>query len=300
MNLTTWVVTNFSETRNLQQVLNALKTGARIPYQDLYIYYLEGPLNREEESLLGPDFLGNWIEEGSSFLFFSCPSRGIVQRIVDKSKGLRLIDEFYFTYEEWQGGKIKPHKVSRFLIVPPWEDNQEGDEGIKILLDPRVVFGSSLHPTTRDCLLALEKIYKKYKLPRVLDLGTGTGILAIGTALLGAESVLAVEINPLAARTAFMNVRLNGLEKMVEVKEGLAEDFMDNHSDLLIANIHYDIILKLIKEEAFLKKKCFILSGLMRSQARDIRLQLSKYPIEIIYEWSQDVIWHTILGRVVS
>ena len=282
-------------------MLNTLKidhTAARIPYQDLYIYYLEGPLNREEETLLGPDFLGNWIEEDSSFLFFSHPSKGLVQRIIDKDKRLRLMDEFYFTYEEWLGGKIKPHKVSRFLIVPPWEDSQEGDEEIKILLDPGVVFGTSLHPTTRDCLLALVKIYEKYQFHRVLDLGTGTGILAIGAALLGSGRILAVDINPLAARTALLNVRLNGLEERIEVREGLAENFVDYYSDLLIANIHYDIILKLIKEEGFVKKKYFILSGLMRSQARDVRLQLSKYPIEIIHEWDHDIIWHTILGRV--
>ncbi len=284
-------------------MLNAQKidyTAARIPYHELYIYYLEGLFNREAESFLGTDFLGNWIEEDSSFLFFSHPARGLVQKMVDENKRLKLIDEYYFTYEEWQGGKIKPFKVSRFLIVPPWEDDQEGDEGIKILLDPGLVFGTSLHPTTRDCLLALEKIYEKYQFQKVLDLGTGTGILALGAALLGAERILTVDINPLAVRTALLNVRLNRLEKRIEVKEGLAENFIDHPSDLLIANIHYDIILKLINGEGFLKKKYFILSGLMRSQARDIRLQLSNYPIEILYEWGNDMIWYTILGRVVS
>lgn len=274
------------------------RTVAHIPYQDLYIYYLEGPLDREEETLLGPDFLGNWIEEDSSFLFFSRPSKSLVQRIVDKDKRLKFMDEFYFTYEEWLGGKIKPHKVSCFLIVPPWEDSQEGDGEIKILLNPGVVFGTSLHPTTRDCLLALVKVNEKYQPHRVLDLGTGTGILAIGAVLLGSEKILAVDINPLAARTALLNVRLNGLEESIEVKEGLAENFMDYDSDMLIANIQYDIILKMIKMEGFFRKKYFILSGLMRSQARDIREKLSEYPVEIIHEWCHDVIWCTILGRV--
>jgi ribosomal protein L11 methyltransferase len=292
---------NFFIKRKVKPVLNAQKTdctGTRIPYHELYIYHLEGLLNREAEPLLGPDFLGNWIEEDTSFLFFSNPARGLVQKIVNENKRLRLIDEYYFTYEEWQGGKIKPFKVSRFLIVPSWEDDQEGDEGVKILLDPGLVFGTSLHPTTRDCLLALEKIYEKYQFQRVLDLGTGTGILALGAALLGAERILAVDINPLAVRTALLNVRLNRFEERIEVKEGLAEKFIDHPSDLLIANIHYDIILKLTKGEGFLKKKCFILSGLMRSQARDIRLQLSNYPIEILHEWGNDMIWYTILGRV--
>ena len=267
-------------------------------YKDLYIYYLEGSLKREEESHLGLTFLGNWSEEDSSFLFFTQPSKNLVQKIIDKDKHLRLIDEFHFTYEEWVGGKVIPRKVSRFLIVPPWEDHQQNDGELKMVLNPGVVFGTSLHTTTRDSLLALLEISDKLPSYRVLDLGTGTGILAIGAALLGAEKILAVDNNPLAIKTAALNVKLNGLEDHIDVKECLAEDIIDLPSDLLIANIHYDIILKLIKEEGFIKKKYFILSGLMRSQARNIKMELSRYPVEIIHEWDNDMVWHTILGTV--
>jgi len=267
-------------------------------YKDLYIYYLEGSLKREEESHLGLTFLGNWSEEDSSFLFFTQPSKDLVQKIIDKDKHLRLIDEFHFTYEEWVGGKVIPRKVSRFLIVPPWEDHQQNDGELKMVLNPGVVFGTSLHTTTRDSLLALLEISDRLPSYRVLDLGTGTGILAIGAALLGAEKILAVDNNPLAIKTAALNVKLNGLEDHIDVKECLAEDIIDLPSDLLIANIHYDIILKLIKEEGFIKKKYFILSGLMRSHARNIKMELSRYPIEIIHEWDNDMVWHTILGTV--
>ena len=273
-------------------------TDARIPCQDLYIYYLEGSLQREEEFQLGPHFLGNWIEDGSSFLFFSRPTKELIQGIVDTNKGLRLIDEFYFTYEEWQGGKIKPFSIPPFFIVPPWEDSKNHKGGIKILLDPGVVFGTTLHPTTRDCLSALATVYKQYQIDSVLDLGTGTGILAVGAALLGAESVLAIDINPLAVRTALSNVRLNGLEEKIVVKGGLAEKWSDHLSDLVIANIHYDFIIELIKGRGFLKKKWFIYSGLMRSQAENIRLALSEYPTEIVQEWNHEMVWHTFLGRV--
>jgi len=278
--------------------LNIDRITTHYSYQDLYIYYLKGSLKREEESHLGLTFLGNWAEEDSSFLFFTQPSKDLVQRIIDKDKRLRLIDEFHFTYEEWVGGKVIPRKVSRFLIVPPWEDRQQNDGELKMLLNPGVVFGTSLHPSTRDSLLALLEISDKLLSCRVLDLGTGTGILAIGAALLGAERVLAVDNNPLAAKTAMLNVKLNGLEESIEVREGLAEDIVEPPSDLLIANIHYDIILKLIKEEEFIKKKYFILSGLMRSQATNIKLELSRYPAEIIHEWDNDMVWHTILGSV--
>lgn len=269
----------------------------RNPYEGLYIYYLEGPVSREEERFLGPEFLGNWVEGDSSFLFFSGPSRELVQKIVEGDERLRLIDEFRFTYEEWMGGEIKVRRVSRFLIVPPWEDLGRGNGELKMLLDPGVVFGNSLHPTTRHCLLALIEMSECLSCSGVLDLGTGTGILAIGAALLGAETVLAVDNNPLAVRTAARNVTLNGLEHTVTVREGLAEDFMDSPFDLLIANIHFEVILALIKKEGFLQKRHFILSGLMRDQARDIKKELSRLPVEITQEWDHDTIWHTIMGR---
>ena len=279
---------------NLQK---ADHTDARVPYRDLYVYYLDGPLDKDKERDFGPHFLGNWLEEGNSFLFFSRPTRELVEGIVTKGKSLRLIDEFHFTYEEWQGGKIKPFTIPPFFIVPPWEDNQENSGGIKMVLDPGVVFGTTLHPTTRDSLTALATIYEKHRIDQVLDLGTGTGILALGAALLGAQSVLAVDINPLAVRTAIANVRLNGLEGRVEVKEGPAENWLNHYADLIVANIHYDSISGLIRHKEFPNKKWFILSGLMRSQADKIRAALSQHHTEIIQEWNHDMIWHTFLGR---
>jgi len=272
-------------------------SNSRNPYESLYIYYLEGSLSREQEHYLGPEFLGNWIEGESSFLFFSKPSRKLVQQILETDKQLRLIDEFYFSNEDWMGGVITPRRISRFLIVPPWDDQSPGHKELKMVLDPGVVFGSSLHPTTRHCLFALLEIPEIVKCSNVLDLGTGTGILAIGAVLLGAETVLAVDNNHLAVKTAAHNVLLNGLEHPVTVKEGLAEDYMDSSFDLLIANIHYEVILSLVNKEGFLQKRYFILSGLMRSHAREIKKELARLPVEIIQEWDHDMVWHTIMGK---
>jgi ribosomal protein L11 methyltransferase len=278
--------------------INLDRISTHNPYQDLYIYYLEGLLKKDKELYLSPEFLGNWAEGESSFLFFSQPSKRLVQSIIYNDKKLRLVDEFHFTYEEWLGGKLIPRKVSRFLIVPPWENRQKANEELKIILNPGVVFGTSLHPTTRESLLALLEIPDKLLSYRVLDLGTGTGILAIGAALLGAKRVLAIDNNPLAVKTATLNVKLNGLEQGIEVREALAEDIIDTPSDLLIANIHYDIIRKLLKKRGFIEKKYFILSGLMRGQARDIKSELARYPVEILHEWNNDIVWRTILGMV--
>jgi ribosomal protein L11 methyltransferase len=268
------------------------------PYESLYIYYLEGLPNREEEHGLGPDFLGNWVEGESSFLFFSRPSKETVQMILDRDERLRLIDEFRFSHEQWMGGAVTAHRLSRFLVVPPWDDQDAGNGEIKMLLDPGVVFGTLLHPTTRHCLRGLLEMSGALSCSRVLDLGTGTGILAIGAALLGAAAVVAVDTNPLAVRTAARNVKLNGLEKAVTVMEGRAEDFIDRPFDLLIANIHHEVIHALVKKKGFLQKRHFILSGLMRSQAKDIKRELSSLPVEITQERDHDMIWHTIMGRI--
>jgi ribosomal protein L11 methyltransferase len=130
----------------------------------------------------------------------------------------------------------------------------------------------------------------------VLDLGTGTGLLALATARCGCRRCLAVDLNALAATTAGINVRLNHWEDRILVVRGRAENFIDTPADLLIANIHYDIMRQLIRSPGFFTKKLFILSGLMRSEAGAVRDFLNSGPVKILREWSGDGIWHTFLG----
>jgi len=205
------------------------------------------------------------------------------------------------TYDQWQGNKIAPFKVGRFHIIPPWgkEPNrtEASSKDLTVLLDPGVVFGNGLHTTTQDCLKALEMLFLRENIASALDLGTGTGLLSLAVSLLGCKSTLAVDFNFLAANTALRNVRLNGLENTILVAQGRAEDFIDSPSDLMIANIHYDVMKQLITSQSFLEKKWFILSGLLRSQARDLRLKLSRLPVNIVKEWERDGIWHTLLAK---
>jgi ribosomal protein L11 methyltransferase len=80
------------------------------------------------------------------------------------------------------------------------------------------------------------------------------------------------------------------------VAQGDAEKFMDFTSDLVVSNIHYDVMKNLIRAKGFLKKKRFILSGLMRSEAARIESTLADLPVKIIRRWDQDGIWHTFYG----
>jgi ribosomal protein L11 methyltransferase len=269
------------------------------PYQDLYIYYLQGRL-KSDCKIFGNHFIGNWQEDEYSFLFFSKPSRDEVKKILTSHPGLTLLDQFYMTYDQWHGGKITPFKVGRFSIVPSWQHQSKkmnsGRKELLITLDPGVVFGTGTHITTQDSLKALELVFNREKIESVLDLGTGTGLLSLAASRLGCKNVLAVDFNLLAARTALRNVRLNQLEDRIIIVQGRAEDFIDSPSDLVIANIHYDVMKHLITSRGFYNNKWFILSGLLRSQARDLLYKLFENPVRIVKKWERDGIWHTFLG----
>ena len=266
------------------------------PYDDLYIYLLEGVVVAEYESYLGQAFIGNWVEDNSSFLFFGRPADKAVNRLVKEFPQFELVEAHHFTYDQWQGGGLETIKVDKFVVVPPWKQADADEGSILIVLDPGVVFGNGLHPTTRDCLKALSYAYGQQPFQRVLDLGTGTGVLALAAAFLGAEGVLAVDINPLCVKTAMRNIGLNRLHDIIRTVEGPAEHFVDEPSDLVVANIHHEVIERLLDRGAFRDTDRFVISGLMRSQFRDVRSRLEKNRFRILREWDHDMTWFTLLA----
>lgn len=129
--------------------------------------------------------------------------------------------------EDWaEAWKLhfKSMKVTpRLVIRPPWEENQPATGETEVIIYPGMAFGTGRHPTTLLCLQALEQVWEELTLPRtlgtwqVLDVGTGTGILALAAARLGAK-VLAIDIDPEAVAAALDNVRLNALEDLIWVE----------------------------------------------------------------------------------
>ncbi len=271
-------------------------TGAG-PYKDLYIYLLKGVVEEQYESCLGDAFVGNWVEDNDSFLFFRLPADKEVDQLVETCKELELIESHHFTYEQWQGGGLEPLRVEDFIVIPPWENEACKEEGIRIVLDPGVVFGNGLHPTTRDCLKALSFTNSQRPFTKVLDLGTGTGVLALAAALMGAKSVLGVDLNPLCVKTAINNVELNGLSEIIRMVDGSAEDFVHEKADLVVANIHHAVIERLLNSGAFQGAERFIISGLLRSQFRDVKARLEESHFRILREWEQDMTWFTLLAK---
>lgn len=135
--------------------------------------------------------------------------------------------------EAWKSHFTPQRVAQHFLIVPTWLEAQPlpGDRVIR--LDPGMAFGTGLHPTTRLCLAALENFVTPGC--TVLDVGSGSGILAIGAALLGAERVVAIDISPDAVRTTIDNAELNGVD--LEVSIGSAGDVGDEEFDVVVANL---------------------------------------------------------------
>jgi ribosomal protein L11 methyltransferase len=209
---------------------------------------------------------------------------------------LKLLDEYEMTYAQWQGGNVEPVRIGRFLLNPTWIKASPGENDIAITLDSGVVFGNGTHTTTQACLEAIDIACSGGKAKTMLDLGSGTGILALAAARLGCEKILAVDYNYLAAKTARLNVSLNDLDNNILVVNGKAEEHLAVATDLLVANIHYDVMKELVRSEGFLRQKWFILSGLLRSESEKILGFLKSQPVLILKTWNQDEIWHTILG----
>jgi len=132
--------------------------------------------------------------------------------------------------------------TSRLVVCPTWRSYRPRRGEAVIRLDPGMAFGTGQHPTTLMCLRALEELLRPGM--DVLDLGTGSGILALAAARLGATSVLALDIDPQAAVVARENVCLNGLEAVVRVEEGDLDEAPTSAFDLAMANISAAVIVE--------------------------------------------------------
>jgi ribosomal protein L11 methyltransferase len=271
------------------------------PHRELFIYYLKGRLKTGSKTL-PDDCIGNWEEEEDSFLFFARPASKQVENLLSRQPQLSYIDSYQMPYEQWLGEVFSTFEHGKFRVIPPWEAsnyrNDADGEMLSILLDPGLVFGTGTHPTTRDCLDALELAACAKEFTTVLDLGTGTGLLALAAAKLGSKGVVAADLNLLAAKTAERNVKLNHLQNRVVTVQGRAENIIAYPADLVIANIHYAVMRRLVNDDGFLSKKRFILSGLLRSEARNIADTLARRPVKIIKQWTHDGIWHTFYGKI--
>jgi ribosomal protein L11 methyltransferase len=267
------------------------------PEDRLHIYELSGTV-AQPESFFENHLIAHWREGKSTFLFFSSPSAAELRTFLTKHPGLSWVRTHEISYRDWQAGEnLEPLSVGRLRIVPLGHSVPEDRDLVSLIIDPGVVFGSGQHPTTRDCLKALLWIFDRETPERVLDLGTGTGILAIAAVKLGSREVLGIDWNPACVATARKNVELNGLSGRIRVEEGLAEEYLQQEADLLFANLHFAVVRELIEQPAFFEKKWAVLSGLLRSEYAEIKRKLDRPGFSLLEEWETDNTWFTVLGQ---
>ena len=265
------------------------------PYDQLYIYEILGDARPAAVGLTA-DYLGLWLEEDTSFLFFAAPAQGQIDAILARDPGLRLRETHHLTYEQWQGGQhLAPLVLPGLMIVPAWQPVPDF-EGQVLRLDPGLVFGNGLHPTTQHCLELLLILCAKGPLGRVLDLGCGTGILGLAAARMGAEAVTCVDLNPLCATTSRRNAELNGLA--VEVAEGPAGDFLSRPANLVLANLHWEVQRQLWQPgPALLDKRDLILSGITRSQRDPLTELLAQCGYRVLVGRQTEGAWYSLWAR---
>lgn len=203
--------------------------------------------------------------------------------------------------EEWATAWKKyyhPVKISeRFTIVPTWETYEPvSTDELIIELDPGMAFGTGTHPTTVMCLQALEKTVKPGDY--VTDVGTGSGVLAIGAALLGAKHVHALDLDEVAVRSAKINIKLNKVQETAVVVHGNLLDTVKEQSDVVVANILAEIIMSFTNDAFQVVKEggMYITSGIIGAKKDDVKqsLEAAGFVIEEVMMMED---WVTILSK---
>lgn len=168
-------------------------------------------------SSLGPNFVGH-----------------LETQTVDEKDWENAWKEFFYV----------THIGQRIVIRPSWREYTPAPQEIVLTLDPGMAFGTGLHPTTRMCLEQLERHLRPGM--RVIDVGTGSGILALAAARLGASNIYAIDNDSVAVKSTIANTAMNGLSERIEVVAGVLDDEaaarMEGRFDLVIVNILAHVI----------------------------------------------------------
>ena len=181
--------------------------------------------------------------------------------------------------EAWKA-HYQPLRVGKRLLVRPlWVDVELARDDIEIALDPGMAFGTGTHPTTQLCLEALETM----TIPAmdVLDLGCGSGILAIAAAKLGAGKVLALDIDPIAVRATRENAARNGVANQIVAEQGSLESVRSSarRFDMVLVNILARIILEMTGHglsQILRPGGIGIFSGIIDSQVNEVEAGLRR------------------------
>ncbi|HTY22253.1 MAG TPA: 50S ribosomal protein L11 methyltransferase [Desulfomonilaceae bacterium] len=261
------------------------------PETTLYVYEVRGDVG---DRLSAPplSFLGIWNEEDFCYLFFTSSEDNYVEQILAFDTS-RIDSRHEVKYSDWQTGLPADGLLVEGICFVA-DDHPEPPPGA-ILLDPSVVFGDGSHPTTTRCLSFLIEIVRNYQAASLLDLGTGTGILALAAARLGIKYITAIDKNRLAANVAQRNVLANDYSSIIQVREGEARLFIDDNYDIVTANLPFEVLRELVTLKAASLQKFWIVSGISKDQGHTLKELLQEQGYHIRAEYS-DHPWVTFVA----
>lgn len=164
---------------------------------------------------------------------------------------------------------FRSFRAGRFLVVPIWEAPPSGADVLRV--EPGRAFGTGTHETTRLCLAALEDLAARRRLGRTLDLGCGTGLLAVAAARLGSRPVYASDIDPEATSASRLHSRLNQTPLGVILADG-GRPFARGAFDLVLANLMAPLLIERAEEiqRLLAPGAALVLSGLLADDVRDV------------------------------
>lgn len=264
---------------------------------------------REDElywDYIDEKLLENDTEETKIMAYFSEEETNLPEKIAVIKEKIRNLTEFGLSIgsgtvelsnvnqEDWESAwkqYFKPvHVTDRIVVKPEWEEYSPQEGEIVIEIDPGMAFGTGTHETTSMCINQIEKNLKAGD--RVIDIGSGSGILSMASVLLGAEKATGVDLDPVAVRVALENVELNNLQDKIEILHGNLTDVIREKADIVVANIMADIILILLEDvREFIKDDgLFISSGIIQEkraavEARLLEKNFSIVEVETKGEW---------------
>jgi ribosomal protein L11 methyltransferase len=199
----------------------------------------------------------------------------------------RVVEEADWA-EAWKEHFHVLHLGKRLVVKPSWRKHHRTADEVVIDLDPGMAFGTGLHPTTRLCLQALEARAERGPLGRALDVGCGSGILAIAAVKLGATRVLGVDIDPIAIEATDANASHNRVGKRIRAREGSVPTD-DGPFDLVLANLIAGILVELAPALAdeVVEGGTLIASGIFIDREADVRTALESAGLRLIHAWHE-------------
>lgn len=238
-------------------------------------------------------FLGETVDQ------IKLATQNLVKYDIDIGKNAVTISEV--NEEEWATAwkkYYKPVKISeKITIIPTWEEyTPVSSDEIIIELDPGMAFGTGTHPTTVLSIQALERLVRSGD--QVIDVGSGSGVLSISAALLGAKKVFAYDLDEIAVKSTVINAKLNKVDDIVSSKQNNLLEGVTETADIIVSNILAEIIVQFV-DDAFKQVKpggYFITSGIIKGKKNEVKDKMEKAGFEIL-EINQMEDWISVIGK---